>query len=72
MTRKIFKAKGRVKKTGSALARKAHKAVRKTAAVQPRRKSNNRQGKLGQVAGAMRDAVEGVVDTVKNAVTGHK
>jgi hypothetical protein len=71
MARKISKTKTRVKKALGAVARKTHKTARKTGALQ-RHKSHKREGKLGQVAGAMRDAVEGVVDTVKNAVTGHK
>ena len=57
MAGKTDKAKGRVKQAAGALAND---------------KSLKREGKIDQIAGAVKDAVEGVVDTVKNAVTGHK
>jgi hypothetical protein len=72
MARKLSKATGRAKKVGSAAALKTRKAVRKAGGALSRHKTHKRQGKLGQVAGAMKDAVGGVIDTVTSAVTGRK
>ena len=57
MAGKTDKVRGRVKEAAGALAND---------------KSLKREGKIDQVAGAVKDAVEGAVDTVKKAVTGHK
>jgi uncharacterized protein YjbJ (UPF0337 family) len=57
MAGKSDKVKGRVKEAAGALANDKHL---------------KREGKIDQAAGAVKDAVEGVVDTIKNVVTGHK
>jgi len=51
------KVKGRVKEAAGALAND---------------RSLKREGKIDQAAGAVKDAVEGAVNKVKKAVTGHK
>lgn len=57
MAGKTDRVKGRVKEAAGALTND---------------KSLKRKGKIDQVAGAVKDAVEGVVDTVKKAVSGRK
>jgi uncharacterized protein YjbJ (UPF0337 family) len=57
MAGKSDKVKGRVKKAAGALAND---------------KSLEREGKIQHAAGTVKDALEGAVDAVKNALTGHK
>jgi uncharacterized protein YjbJ (UPF0337 family) len=56
MAGKTDTVKGRVKEAAGALAND---------------KSLKREGRIDQAAGKVKDAVEGAVDAVKNAVTGH-
>ena len=55
MAGKVDKAKGRAKEAVGALAND---------------KSLKREGKIDQIVGNVKDAVEGALDTVKDALTG--
>ena len=57
MAGKTDKIKGRVKEAGGALAKD---------------RSLKREGKIDQVAGAVKEAMENAVDTVKGALTRRK